>query len=313
MGNAKRRDRKDASLRLSPTVAKASRPPAPALVGFDALSCVVTSEELKSRLGGLSRQTNSLSKICEEISKLGALDALSQSDIAAKVAQDADRLKAEFSQLTQSLQTLVENVETWRHAERSTRRHRFEEGARLCQWTLAGSWPEPVIAGIVFFVVDEAKDRATVNGRPIAGLPTADRLLAICHDTLADLEEKRADPATFVASVWKAFLARGGQPGKGIHVFDLVAELTWQRQSKAFARDPRSDLFSGYSISQFRADLTHYLASDAPPARDSKNAYRLEVVGGSFSQDGLFMYFPQTQRLATCGRLTFQPLDPGVQ
>jgi hypothetical protein len=48
-----------------------------------------------------------------------------------------------------------------------------------------------------------------------------------------------------------------------------------------------------------------------PPARDGKQTYALEVAAGSFAQDGVFMFFPQTERLASCGRLTFQPLKTG--
>ena len=48
-----------------------------------------------------------------------------------------------------------------------------------------------------------------------------------------------------------------------------------------------------------------------PPIDEGGKSYELQVVGGSFAQDGIYMYFPQTDRLATCGRLTFQPLALG--
>jgi hypothetical protein len=164
----------------------------------------------------------------------------------------------------------------------------------------------------VFIAVDEKQDRATVNGRLVSGKPTAERLANAVGDELAALQDHLTAPETFIAQVWKAYAACSSNSHTGVQVHKLLAELTWQRQSKGFQRDPRADLFRSYPLAQFRADLTQYLALGAPPINDSGNSYELQVVGGSFAQDGIYMYFPQTDRLATCGRLTFQPIAPSL-
>jgi hypothetical protein len=102
-----------------------------------------------------------------------------------------------------------------------------------------------------------------------------------------------------------------GEPGKGVPVFDVLRGLLLLRQSKRFHRDPRAEAFRPYPAAQFRADLTHYLASGAAPVQEGRARYQLEIAAGSFAQDGLFMFFPQTERLGTCGRLTFQPMQEG--
>ena len=106
----------------------------------------------------------------------------------------------------------------------------------------------------------------------------------------------------------------GGQADSGILAFDLLEKLVWQRQSKSFHRDPRTESFKGYSSRKISADLTYYLASGAPICPEGNSTFRLEIVGEGYSQQGgMFMYFPQSDRLATCGRLIFRPADTGEQ
>ena len=156
-----------------------------------------------------------------------------------------------------------------------------------------------------------AERSATVNGRLVAGKPTAERLANAVAEEFAVLQQNLTAPETFIAQAWKAYAVRSSNSHTGVQVHDLLAELTWQRQSKGFQRDPRADLFRSYPLAQFRADLTQYLASGASPIDEGGKSYELQVVGGSFAQEGIYMYFPQTDRLATCGRLTFQPLALG--
>lgn len=312
MGNPKRGGGKSGPRKtLGGTGKVASQEPAVPVPGFDAASFGMAADQMRAQLAALATQTSLLTNACDSVQKDGALASLAQTDAAARFADTTDNILAQLDPLKSALTQLRASLDEWHSAERDSRRFRFEEGARLRHWTLVGSWPEPVVNGIVFILVDEGKGRTSINNRPLSGFPSAERLLVASHDALSELERNRTEPVAFIATVWKAFLACGGQPGAGVDVFDLLAEMTWRRQSKAFGRDPRTDLFRGYSAPQFRADLTHYLASGAPPAHDGRAEYRLEVVGGSFSQDGLFMYFPQTQRLATCGRLTFRAKAEG--
>lgn len=316
MADTKRTTRKRRSAKapnVGPTSDRPGDPPvALPIEGFQTDSFVASADELRSRLAEIARPLSTLTKSCDVLRNLGPLAALAQTDAAATLGEGVEQLASLVDPLKTTLDAVRARLNEWRQAERNSRRHRFEAGVSALQLTLAGSWPEPVVNGIVFIVVDEANDRASVNGRPLRSIPTAEYLLDVAQESLLELEQQRSEPQDFAATLWKAFRGCGGQPGSaGVTVFDLIGELAWQRQSKSFARDPRTDLFRGYSAAQFRADLTHYLAAGAMPVRDGKAEYRLEVIGGSFSQDGIFMYFPQTQRLGTCGRLAFKAVEEG--
>jgi hypothetical protein len=163
-----------------------------------------------------------------------------------------------------------------------------------------------VVEGIVFVVVDGDKDKATINGQTIQGLPTSEKLLKEVEVELEQLNKSKLEPQKFVDELWRAYRSCGGKVDEGVLVFDLLREFVWSRQSNRFQRNPTADLFKPYPVAQFRADLTGYLGAGAPPVRDGSNRYNLEVVGGSYAEHGLFMYFPQADRLATCGRLTFR-------
>lgn len=266
----------------------------------------VAAKEL-SGLHQLARQANTLARQLQVLAGPEAHHALATSDLAAVLARAADDLAAGLQPVTAGVGRLRGLVEEWRGAERRSRRNRFEEGVRGQGWSLVGNWPEPVVEHTVFVVFDQAKDSATVNGRSVPGMPTAENLLAAVAQEVELLVRNRTAPEEFILQVWKAYCAAGGQPGQGVPVFDLLRALVWARQNKRFQRDPRSEFFRPYPLAQFRADLTHYLGSGMPLARDGKQAYALELAAGSFAQDGLFMYFPQTERLASCGRLIFQP------
>lgn len=257
------------------------------------------------------KQLNAVNKACDAAKKADVLNVLATSDFPTRVQVACRQLSEDLPQYLRILATLKTHIDEWASAEKRSRRARFEQYVRASNWTMVGSWPEPVVESVVFVVVDEDKGKATVNGRQCSAPPTAERLIVHCAEELLRLAQNRTAPSEFVKQVWKAYQARGGQASIGVPVFDLLAEMVWQRQGKAFSRDPRTELFKGYGVAQFRADLTHCLAAGPAVVTDGSSRYRLELVGGSFAQDGLFMFMPQSQRLATCGRVIFKPVESG--
>lgn len=245
---------------------------------------------------------------CDETRNQGALEALAQGERAAAAAEAVSVASNSWQRWLTLLNNWKSAYDIWHAGERRSRRMRFEQLSQSCNWTITGTWPEPVLNRIVFLTIDELKDKAAVNGRPVAGLPTAERLARAVADEITTLQQQLTQPEAFISQLWKAYSARTQHPQTGVQVLELIAEMTWQRQSKAFQRDPRSEFYRGYSLAQFRADLTHYLASGAPAVSSGGKSLELHIAGGSFAQDGIYMYFPQTDRLATCGRLTFQPV-----
>lgn len=278
------------------------------LSDFDHEAFLNVCVETDARIKGLQKSLASVMSGCDETRKVGALPALGAGETAPRLGTHLADARAELQQCLAVLERLQEGLEHWKAAEPRSRKIRFEHMANSMQWKITGRWPEPVIGGIVFVVVDERKDRATVNGRAVAP-PTAERLAMQVARELEELSRQRTEPEEFIAGLWRAYRTCGGTPGNGVLVQDLLTTLTWQRQSRTFQRDPRQELFRGYSQAQFRADLTQYLGTGAPPVLDGGKAYDLEVVGGSFAQEGIYMYFPQSDRLATCGRLTFKQAD----
>lgn len=257
----------------------------------------------------LTKRLATLQRACEEIGNRGALEALARGERTGPLIQTIGTLTAALPGFLTELSQVQTLVEVWQAGERRSRRSRFEQTARVLNWKIIGSWPEPVVNGMVYISLDEPKDRVTINSRPLTGELTAERISIAVEAELATLQRDLTEPAEFIMQVWKAHSARTTGPTVGVFVHDLLAELTWQRQSKRFQRDPRLDLFRGYPLAQFRADLTNYLAAGAPPATVAGKSYELQIVGGSFAQEGIFMYFPQADRLSTCGRLSFQSLD----
>lgn len=278
---------------------------------FDVDALTALTQEVFSRAGDVARNASALLKACESAKKVGIAFSLADSDFVPKVKTASEHLSEAVDPCLASTKRLTDQLLQWERAEKNSRRSRFEQESRRRRWRIIGSWPEPVIEGIVFLVIDEEKNRVTLNGRALSGSPTAERLVEAVRQELTLLTANRPAPAEFIKELWKVYRAMGGQVDSGILAFDLLDKLVWQRQSKTFHRDPRSDLFKGYSMAQFRADLTHYLASGAPSVAEGSSSCQLEIVGGSYAQEGIFMYFPQSDRLATCGRLIFRPIDPG--
>lgn len=312
MSGSKKKSSKAPSRSAStPVVAKPTLPILP-VPDFDPAAFTQLCAEVESLVKDNGKSLTTLQSICEEVRARGPLEALAQGERTAAAAELLQNLSAGLPRYLALNNELQAAIDSWQGGERRSRRSRFEQIAQACSWQIGGAWPEPVINRVVFIAIDEQKDRATINGRPVAGKPTAERLANAVAEDIASLQQNLTPPDTFIAQVWKAYSARSSNSPNGIQVNDLLAELTWQRQTKGFQRDPRADLFRGYSLAQFRADLTNYLAAGAPPFSDAGKSFELQVVGGSFAQDGIYMYFPQTDRLATCGRLIFQALAPGA-
>lgn len=285
----------------------ADLPVAP-IADFDDAAILGNFNEFDALAQALMRHLASIQATGDEARKKGLIRTLATSEHAWQLTAAVAEAELALQACSTCLRPIRSGLEAWKAGERRSRRARFERIATEMGWKVIGSWPEPVINGIAFVTVDELKDRATVNGRAVVP-PSAERLADHVAVELEQLTTHRTSPIDFVASIWQAYQTSGGQSGQGVLVHDLLAELSWLRQSKAFQRDPRQDLYRGYSAAQFRADLTYYLSAGAPPVEDKGKQYELEVVGGSFAQDGLFMYFPQTDRLATCGRLTFRSVN----
>lgn len=282
-----------------------------AMPDFDSQEADRVLSEAVSRLRATSRRASELAGKLETLAIGGSVAGLPLAQSPGDVAEDVRALTTEIAKGVPSLERLTDTLQRWVLGERRSRRSRFEEIARRHSWNVVGTWPEPVIEGIVFVKVDEGRDRAWVNGRPLQGNPTAERLVVFASQELDDLLNRRAAPQDFVADAWAAFNQAAVPPGQGLDVYRLLREMLWLKQSKGFRADPREETFRPYSASQFRADLTHYLASGSPPFKEAGRSHHLDAVGGSFAQDAIFMYFPQTGRLASCGRLSFRAVEPG--
>jgi hypothetical protein len=285
--------------------------PAPEpLPDFDSAAFTETCTNLTDIGSSLIKRLSIVLAVAQEAAKSGAIQGLHASETSHVLPTVLDELDGSVRQSTSLLNAFHNQFNEWRNAERRTRRARFEKLAKSMDWKIAGSWPEPVVRGIVFVSVDDSKDKALINGR-LLGSPTAERLIRAVTAELETLNKGLTAPAEFASQAWAAYKACGASPGNAVAVHDLLARMTWQRQSKQFHRDPRQESFRGYPLAQFRADLTNYLASGSAPVTDSRNQYELEIAGGSFAEDGIFMYFPQSNRLSTCGRVTFQLCPSG--
>jgi hypothetical protein len=275
--------------------------------GFDVTGFEAATESLLAQVDALQRQFSMMKSILSDTLKRGAIATFATTDAPARLSDACDRVQTGISPCLQQIEVVQQGIAHCRNAERGSRRVRFEAAAKDRGWTVIGNWPEPVVSGIVFVVVDGAKERATVNGQVVSGLPTAEKLIAQAETELQDLDTNKAEPKKFIHELWNAYQSSGGRINEGVLVFDLLREMLLVRQSKEFFRNPTAQRFRPYPVTQFRADLTGYLAAGSPRVIDGSEEYVLDIVGGSYAEHGLFMYFPETNRLATCGRLTFRP------
>jgi hypothetical protein len=275
--------------------------------GFDVTDFEAATESLLAQVDTLQRQFSIMKSILSDTLRRGTIATFTTSDAPARLADACDRVQTGISPCPQQIEAVQQGIAHWLNAERGSRRVRFEVAAKDRGWTVVGNWPEPVVSGIVFVVVDNAKERASVNGGVVSGLPTAEKLIAQAEAELRDLVKNKTEPKKFIHELWNAYRSSGGRINEGVLVFDLLREMLLVRQNKEFFRNPTAQRFRPYPVAQFRADLTGYLAAGSPRVIDGSEEYVLDIVGGSYAEHGLFMYFPETNRLATCGRLTFRP------
>ncbi len=260
------------------------------------------------QLESLQRNAGAMKSVLADVEKKGAISVFAQTDAVAKLISSASKLEEQMPGLAKELAQLQSILGKWNVSEAASRKTRFEAIAKRLGWSVVGNWPEPVIEGIVFVVVDEKKNSAAINDVNVSGLPTAELLAVEVHRQLDELQKNMTEPAKLIADIWRAYKSIGGKPDDGVLVFDLLRELVWLRQTKRFAKNPAASFFKDYPAAQFRADLTTYLSAGSHPVQDGSSKYSLDIVGGSYADNGLFMYFPQTKRLATCGRLTFRSI-----
>jgi len=218
----------------------------PAVPGFNVGSFAAVSQPLVSKLQNVARLSARQAQILRGLTS----ESKPSLSVPAELMQNAQEVSAilaqEIEQLSQELKALQSQISEWRLAERTSRRNRFEEASRLRGWKLVGNWPEPVVEGIVFIVINEEDKHATVNGKRLSGEPAADTLIAAAESELDSLRRNRTEPAAFIAALWKAFRACGTEPGKGIEIYRVLREMVWQQQTRSFQRDPRRETFRPY-------------------------------------------------------------------
>jgi len=187
----------------------------------------------------------------------------------------------------------------------STLEHRFRQEVEKHGWSLQGSWPEPVVEQVVFVKIVPEAGKIFINDRVIPWCPIEELVVEI------DKERSELCPSSFSPLAWLSEVCRAYDKvvanlelskGEPVPVFDVLAQIVWGRQDKKFFSDPSRENFKDYSVKEFRANLTHALASGITTTDDGR---RLDISAGSFSRQTIFMYFPSTRHLGSCGRIAF--------
>jgi len=256
-------------------------------------------EKLKSLAGPLNR----LDKVLRS-SHTGPEDYPSPEVLSClKSARNA--WKTHETSMPNNLDEAISATEELLNQERSSLQQRFLEKVSQRGWTVQGNWPEPVVEQVIFVKVDPDRGKAIVNGRSLGSL-SLDQLLKAIETERDVLLRKDFDPAKWLVELSRAYdkakRERALPDGEPIPVFDILAQIVWARQGEKFFRNPSLDNFVAYSVAQFRADLTRTLASEVTDTTDGR---RLEISTGSFAKHTIFMYFPTTRHLGSCGRIAF--------
>lgn len=267
-------------------------------------------EKLKSLAGPLNRLEKVLSR-----SHTGPED-YSWPELFSCLKNARNAWKTHATSMPNNLDEAISATEEVLNQERSTLQQRFLEKVSQRGWTVQGNWPEPVIDQVIFVKVDTKRGKTVVNGRSLASFSLAQLLKAIEaeRDTLL---RKDFDPAKWLAELSTAYdrarSLRGLPNGEPIPVFDIVPQIAWARQEEKFFHNPSAENFLPYSVVQFRADLTRTLAADITQTAGGR---RLEISSGSFVKDTIFVYFPITRHLGSCGRIAFsqkaETVPPGT-
>ena len=207
--------------------------------------------------------------------------------------------------LLRNLNLIIPAMEMSLPQHHSTLKERFLEKINKYGWSVQGSWPEPVVEQVVFVKIDFSRGKAMVNGKSVRIFPF-NQLIKTIETERSRLLTEGFNPSEWLAELFKAYErsrgVRGIAKGESIPVFDILPLMAWARQKGKFLRNPSEENFVPYSMVQFRADLTRALALDVTQTEDG---HRLEISSGSFSKDTIFMYFPTTRHLGSCGRIAF--------
>lgn len=256
-------------------------------------------EKLKSLAGPLNR----LEKVLRSTHK--ASEDYSWPEVLSCLASTRKAWEAHAASLPKNLAEAISATEELLNQQRSTLQQRFREKVAQRDWTVQGNWPEPVVDQVIFVKVDTNRGKAIVNGQSLSSI-SLDQLLKAIETERAALLRQDFDPVKWLAELSTAYdrarSMRGIPDGEPIPVFHIIPQLAWARQDEKFLHNPSAENFFPYSVMQFRADLTRTLAADVTQTADGR---RLEISSGSFVKDTIFMYFPITGHLGSCGRIAF--------
>lgn len=270
----------------------------------------LAEDKFKTNLNSLHKQVKSL------IDPFGRLDKIIRSndsgsedfpwpELFACLHSLQKAWESHGESLVRNLDLIIPAIEESLLQHDSSLKQRFLEKINKYGWSVQGSWPEPVVEQVVFVKIDFSRGKAIVNGKPVRIFPF-NQLIKTIEKERSRLLAEDFDPLEWLDELFNAYerarSARGAAEGEPIPVFDILPLMAWARQKGQFSRNPSEENFVPYSMVQFRAELTRVLALDVT---QTKNGHRLEITSGSFSKDTIFMYFPKTRHLGSCGRIAF--------
>lgn len=262
-----------------------------------------TLVSLAQKLKGLTGPLNRLEKVLRS-THTGSED-YAWPEVFSCLTSARKAWESHATSMPKNLDEATSATEELLNQARSALQQRFLEKVAQRGWTVQGNWPEPVVEQVIFVKVDPDRGKAIVNGRSLSSLSLEQLVEAIDKEKLA-LLGREFDPAKWLVELSRAYdKARGLRAlpdEEPISVFDILAQVVWARQGEKFFRNPSLENFVPYSVAQFRADLTRTLASDVTETTDGR---RLEISTGSFAKHTIFMYFPTTRHLGSCGRIAF--------
>jgi hypothetical protein len=278
----------------------------------EAKSNIAGPETTDSKFLALMQEIKSLVSPISAVEKLLSAGGNSKKELhwpriilaleAAKGVWQANR-----EEIARKLEDGIRIADELRTQQLSGLEHKFRKEVERHGWSLNGSWPEPVVEEIIFIKVIPEVGKIIINDRTIPWCHV-EEIVAEIEKERADLSKDTLDPSKWLSEVCRAYdkaLVKLGLPkGEPVPVFDVLAQLVWGRHDHRILADPSQENFKAYSAKEFRADLTRALASGITTTADGR---RLDISAGSFSRQTIFMYFPSTRHLGSCGRIAFSP------
>jgi hypothetical protein len=176
---------------------------------------------------------------------------------------------------------------------------------------LWGAFPDYIVNGTVYVGIDGKHMKATINdfSCPLFPVMTVFQALA---DEVTRIKGEHFDACQFAAGLEAAHQACVSRKAERtlltqrISIFEILAELSFQNQPKAFLANPIRERFKSYSQYRFRTDLFRLLL-----ARDVQliASQRLVLEPTSVAEDGLFMYLPALGRCSFVGHVVLNPKE----